>query len=110
VFANTAGRLCEGTGTNVFVEHQGRLVTPPSTSGCLAGVTRALFLEHGDAAEADLALDALAGAGEALLTSSTRELQPIASVDGRALAACPGPLTEKATAAFRRLVASDLDP
>src|SRR5207253_4095293 len=45
IFANLAGRLCEGTGTNVFVAHDGRLLTPPLPSGCLAGVTRQLLLE-----------------------------------------------------------------
>ena len=52
LFANLAGYLCEGTGTNVFVAHAGRLVTPPLSSGCLAGVTRELLLEITEAAEA----------------------------------------------------------
>ena len=37
VFANTQDNLCEGTGTNVFVVIDDRLVTPPLTAGCLAG-------------------------------------------------------------------------
>ena len=45
VFANTRGELCEGTGTNVFVEADGALLTPPLDSGCLAGVTRAIVME-----------------------------------------------------------------
>jgi branched-chain amino acid aminotransferase len=40
IFANTAGNLCEGTGSNVFVVSGGQLLTPPLTAGCLAGVTR----------------------------------------------------------------------
>ena len=38
VFANTRGQLCEGTGTNVVLAVDGRLVTPTLSSGCLAGV------------------------------------------------------------------------
>lgn len=109
VVADTTGRLCEGTGANVFVVHDGRLRTPTLASGCLAGVTRALVLEQTDAEEADLALDDLASADEAFLTSSTREVQPIGSVDGRPLAA-PGPRTSAARSAFRDLVTGHLDP
>jgi branched-chain amino acid aminotransferase len=110
IFANSVGQLCEGTGSNVFVGIRGRLVTPPLRSGCLAGVTRALVIEAVGAAEEDLPVEALAAADEAFLTSTTREVQPIRAVDGRALAAAPGPLTTAAAAAFRALVSEDLDP
>jgi branched-chain amino acid aminotransferase len=110
VFANLDGRLCEGTGTNVFLSVDGSLTTPPLSSGCLAGVTRDLLIERCQVAEVDLPVEALAAAGEAFLTSSTREVQPIASVDGRPLPQCPGPLTAAAAAAFSRLVEADLDP
>jgi branched-chain amino acid aminotransferase len=110
VFANLAGNLCEGTGTNVFLVVGGRLVTPPLSSGCLAGVTRELVSELVDVVEQDLPVGALASADEAFLTSSTRDVQPIRSVDGRLLPACPGPLTSAAAAAFRALLRRDLDP
>ena len=54
IFANTAANLCEGTGTNIFVVAGGRLITPPLSAGCLAGVTRALVLEWVGAAEEDM--------------------------------------------------------
>src|SRR5437588_4298878 len=104
IFANTRGRLCEGTGSNVFVAIGGRLVTPPLASGCLAGVTRALLIELGLVLEEDVPAAALAAAEEAFITSSTREVQPVASVDGTSLPAAPGPLSTKAAAAIRDLV------
>jgi branched-chain amino acid aminotransferase len=110
IFANTAGDLCEGTGTNVFVAVDGVLHTPPLRSGCLAGITRALVLEAVGAVETDLPLSALAAADEAFLTSSTRDVQPIARVDGVPLASCPGPLSLAARAAFAELEAADIDP
>jgi branched-chain amino acid aminotransferase len=110
VFANLAGNLCEGTGTNVFVAIGGRLVTPPLSSGCLAGVTRALVIEVTGAAEEDLPVDALAQADEAFLTSTTREVQPISAVDGAALRSVSGPLTRAAAEAFAALVRRDMDP
>jgi len=110
VFANLAGRLCEGTGTNVFVGTGGRMLTPPLASGCLAGVTRDLLLELGVVSEEDLPVSALADADEAFITSSTRDVQPISSVDDTALPATPGPLTKAAADAFRDLQERDADP
>jgi branched-chain amino acid aminotransferase len=110
VFLNIAGHLCEGTGTNLFVGIDGVLVTPPLSSGCLAGITRELVIETVQVVERDLPGDALARADEAFLTSSTRDVQPISAVDGVALPACPGPLTEAAAEAFAGLEARTLDP
>jgi branched-chain amino acid aminotransferase len=110
LFANTVGRLCEGTGTNVFVAFGGRLVTPPLSSGCLAGVTRELLLELGAAEEADVPIDALGTVEEACLTSSTRDVQPISLLDGRPLDPSPGPVTRAALEAFADLQARTLDP
>ena len=110
LFANTAGHLCEGTGSNVFVVHDGLVRTPPLSSGCLAGVTRELVIEHGGAiVEEDLPLDALADADEVFLTSSTRDVQGLHRVDGRSFDA-PGPVTRAVATAFAELVAADNDP
>ena len=110
IFANTRDELCEGTGTNVFVVRGGRLITPPLSSGCLAGITRELVLELTDAVEDDLPFEALATADEAFLTSSTRDVQPIANVDGRPLALAPGPRTRAAAATFAQLCPAEVDP
>ena len=110
LFGNLAGNLCEGTGTNVFVGVEGRLVTPPLTGGCLPGVTRDLLLQLVEVAEEELPLSALASVDEAFVTSSTRDVQAIRAIDGRTLPACPGPLTRAAADGFRALVARDLDP
>ena len=110
IFANTRGELCEGTGTNVFVVLGGRLLTPPLSSGCLAGVTRDLALEITDAAEETVPLSALAEAEEAFVTSTTRNVHPISAVDGVPLLACPGPATTSARQAFAALMAETLDP
>lgn len=116
IFANTRGDLCEATGSNVFVVHADVLRTPPASSGCLEGVTRALLLELagrlGLAVDADtpLPLDALARADEAFLSSSTREVQAVALVDGTPLPRAPGPVTERLAGAFAELVRADPDP
>lgn len=110
VFGNTVGNLCEATGSNVFVARAGRLVTPPLSAGCLAGVTRALILEWTDAVEEDVPLSGLAEAEEAFLASTTRDVQPIRAVDGRVLPACPGRLTRTAMEAFADRGTTGSDP
>jgi len=110
IFGNLGGRLCEGTGTNIFVGTGGRMLTPPLASGCLAGVTRDLLLELGVAEEEDVPLSALADADEAFLTSSTRDVQPISTVDRAAMPTTPGPLTKAAADAFRALQDREADP
>jgi branched-chain amino acid aminotransferase len=110
LFANTVGNLCEGTGSNVFVALDGELVTPPLTAGCLAGVTRELVLEWCGARAADVPLARLAEVSEVFLTSSTRDVQAVRAVDGRVLAAAPGPLTEAAAATYAERAAATSDP
>lgn len=109
LMANTQGELCEGTGTNVFVVLDGRLLTPPLSSGCLAGVTRELVLEVCDVAEEPLPFDVLAEVDEVFLTSSIREVQAVKQLDGRALSA-PGRVTAEARNAYLALVHATSNP
>lgn len=110
LFADTQGRLSEGTGSNVFVVLDGRLVTPTTDTGCLAGITRELVLEWTDAVAADLPLDALGDADEVFITSSTRDVQPVHAVDGRRLPGVDGGLTAVVVRAFAERSTADRDP
>lgn len=113
LLANTRDELCEGTGSNVVVALDGVLVTPPLSSGCLAGITRELLLEWAGeeglpVVEKDLPMSVLAEAEDVLLTSSTRNVQPQAAVDGRPLRGSDA--GRAAVELFSRRLASDLDP
>ena len=110
LLTNTQGRLCEGTGTNVFLVVDGALVTPPLSSGCLAGITRELVLELADVVERDVDPTEFAEASEAFLTSSTREVGAISAVDDTVLPEAPGPVTAGMAAALADLVATNPDP
>ncbi|WP_187368324.1 aminotransferase class IV [Nonomuraea terrae] len=110
IFGNLAGNLCEGTGSNIFIVRDGRLLTPTLESGCLAGVTRALVLEWCGGEEVDVPLQAVYAAEEAFLTSTTRDVQPIRLVDDTAIPAAPGPITAKAMSVFAERSAVDLNP
>jgi len=107
LLANTRDELCEGTGTNVFVVLDDQIVTPPLSSGCLAGITRELLLEVADVSERALPFDVLDTADEIFLTSSTRDVQGLEQINGRALDT--GPLTLAAADAFSAVLATE-DP
>ena len=101
VFANTAGNLCEGTGTNVFYVVDDELRTPTLASGCLAGVTRALILEWYGGREVDEPIGVVEEqASEVFLASTTRDVQAVLRWDDRELPA-PGPVTTEARARWR---------
>jgi branched-chain amino acid aminotransferase len=113
LLANTAGVLCEGTASNVVVALDGVLVTPSLESGCLGGIARELFLEWAakeglPVREGDVTMAALAAAQDVLLTSSTRDVQQVAVLDGRELA--PTALGRAAHELFARRAAEDADP
>ncbi len=100
VFANLAGHLCEGTGSNVFYVVDGELRTPTLAAGCLAGVTRALLLEWFGAREVDEPVEVVRQASEVFLVSTTRDVQAVSQWDDLDLPA-PGPVTVDALARWR---------
>ncbi|MEV5801321.1 aminotransferase class IV [Streptomyces collinus] len=110
LFGNTVGQLCEGTGSNVFVVLDGEIHTPPVSSGCLPGITRALTVEWTGARETDLPLDVLERAEEVFLTSTLRDVQAVHRIDTAELPAAPGPVTAKAMRIFAEHAGHDLDP
>ena len=109
IFGNTAGHLCEGTGSNIFYVIADELRTPTLASGCLAGISRELLLEWCDAVEVDEPLEVLREAEEIFLVSTTRDVQPVTSCDGRALPA-PGPVTQRALRTWAEREPQDSDP
>ena len=120
VLANTVGELCEGTASNAFVERDGELVTPPLSSGCLAGITRELLLEWSAAAglpvrEAaagqlryEVLDDVAAGTAHLAMSGSIRNVSPVVSIDGIDVDA--GPICVEAQRLFQARLADDLDP
>jgi branched-subunit amino acid aminotransferase/4-amino-4-deoxychorismate lyase len=87
IMLNTRGHVAEATVSNVFVARKGRLLTPTIESGALPGVTRAAVLnlarESGiEAAEAELTLEDLNTADEALLTNSVMGVMPLTRLEG----------------------------
>jgi branched-chain amino acid aminotransferase len=87
VLLNERGEVSECTSANIFIAEGGRAWTPPLDSGCLPGVTRAVLLEEIRAAGIDvrektLLPEDLESADEVFITSTTRELLPVVSIEG----------------------------
>lgn len=114
VFADTQGRLSEGTGSNIFLVVGGELLTPALSTGCLDGITRQLVIEWAGAREVELPISVLDEADELFLTSSIRDVQGVAAIVGswhaRQLLSAPGPVTREVAAAFAKHSAEDPEP
>jgi len=88
IYMTRAGRLLEGTTSNVFVIRGRSLETPPLGGDVLPGVTRGIILALARAdgfrvRERPITRKDLQAADEAFLTATTIEIIPIHRVDGR---------------------------
>jgi branched-chain amino acid aminotransferase len=108
IMRNYRGELAECTTANFFIVRDGTVFTPPLDAGLLAGTRREFVFDLGaevgmPVREATLRDEDLFGADEAFLTSTTREIVPIVTVDARTIGAGePGPVTTALLEAFRR--------
>src|SRR5690349_16679846 len=108
VMRNYKGELTECTTANLFVVNNGVALTPPLDAGLLPGITREFLFDVGKEAGVEVAEQVLGDedlfrADEAFLTSTTRELVPIVTVNDRTIGnGRPGPVTWKLLNAFRR--------
>ncbi|CAN5788533.1 branched-chain-amino-acid transaminase [soil metagenome] len=108
LMCNYRGELSECSQANFFMVRGGVVLTPPSEAGLLEGITRAFLFEVGndngiEVREAILTPDDLATADEAFITSTTRELSPVTTIDGRPVGrGTPGPLTNQLLEGYRR--------
>jgi branched-chain amino acid aminotransferase len=106
VLLNPAGRLAEGTTSNLFLCRGGVVRTPALSCGILAGITRDLLLRSLRGAgvtveEGVYGPEDLRGAEEAFLTSTVRGVAPITRVDGAPVGSGrPGPLTQRAATLY----------
>ena len=74
IFCNARGEVCEGACSNVFIERDGILLTPPERCGLLPGVMRRHLLDRGLAVERILSRDDLLKAPAVYLANALRGL------------------------------------
>lgn len=88
IMLNVNGRLCEGTGENLFIVKDGILITPPPSAGALPGITMDSVITIAQDmgipfVSRDVTREELFLADEAFLTGTAAEVTPIREVDGR---------------------------
>jgi D-alanine transaminase len=100
------GRLTEGSASNMWVVHGGRLLAPPRSHYILEGI-RYGFMEELAAAAGlpfevrEMTLEDVRGADELMLTAATREVLPIVRLDGAPVGTGrPGPIYAKLRAGY----------
>ena len=113
---NSEGYVAECTGDNIFILKDGRMLTPPLSSGALYGITRATVI--------DLARDAgitvsdpnltrydLYIADECFLTGTGAEIIPVTKIDGRVIGnGKPGPTTRSLVTKYHALTQTSGEP
>jgi branched-chain amino acid aminotransferase len=113
VMRNYRGELSECTTANLFIVRNKVALTPPLEAGLLPGITREFLFDVGkevgvDVDERVMRDEDLFGADEAFLTSTTREVVPIVTVNDRTIGrGVPGPITLKLLEGFRRRADAD---
>lgn len=102
------GKVGEAAACNVFIAAGGVLRTPPADRRILPGISREIVLELAQrekipTEEREITRAELGAADEILITSSTREVMPVAALDGAPVGTGkPGALFAALSAAFRR--------
>ena len=104
VLLNERGEVAECTSANLFIANGGKVYTPPLSSGCLPGITREVILAEihvpGITIEEKTLLPAeLEAADEMFITSTTRDLLPVAKIEGKSVGRS-GKTREALTQAF----------
>jgi branched-chain amino acid aminotransferase len=109
VLVQPDGTVLEPPTSAIFwVSPQGALRTPALDNGVLESITRDRLVKALDVEEGAWPVADLRAAREAFLASTTREIQPVAAIDGHDLAEAPGPRTREAREAFAATLGREL--
>ncbi|MGB8955612.1 MAG: branched-chain-amino-acid transaminase [Tumebacillaceae bacterium] len=105
---NNEGYVCEGSGDNVFIVKNGKVITPPTYLGALEGITRNAVIELCGqlgipCEEKPFTRHDVYVADEVFLTGTAAEMIPVVEVDARVIGdGKPGEMTARLTAEFRK--------
>ena len=104
------GYIAEGVGENIFIVKNGEILTPPSSTGALAGITAEVVVKLAAKLGYKLTVTNLTPfmlftADEAFFTGTAMEMVPIREVNKRQIGTGkPGPVTKKLMAAFQKVI------
>lgn len=104
------GWIVEGVGENLFIVKNGKIFTPPSSSGALDGITAKVAIRLAkkmgiEVTETNITPFQLFSADEAFFTGTAMEMVPIREVNNRQIGkGKPGPITKKLLAEFQKVI------
>ncbi len=102
------GHVCEGVGENIFIVREGKIYTPPISSGALNGITRAVIIRLAkklgyEVTERTITRNELFTADEVFFTGTAAEVAPIREVNKRVIGnGKPGPITKRIKQEFEK--------
>ena len=100
------GKVCEGTGENIYVVRDGVIATPGVTNAILWGINRMSIVEIArdlgyEVVERDIARSELALADEVFMSGTAAELTPVREIDDLTIGdGRPGPITREIQGVF----------
>jgi branched-chain amino acid aminotransferase len=106
VMLNLAGEVTEAAVSNIAFVRDGALIAPPMSAGILGGITRRLLFTRIAKAAAVQAREepilpaGFAGMDECMLMSTTKDITPVAAIDGCRFRVGPGTVTARLKGAF----------
>jgi len=108
ILLNEEGKVCEGSGENLFIVRDGVISTPPVSDGILEGITRDSVMIIADnlgypVIEESLVRSDLYTADEMFMTGTAAELVPVRTVDGHVIGDA-GPVTLELQKTYFRVV------
>ena len=111
IMLNNAGFVTQGTGENVFMVRNGRVFTPPVSTGLLEGITRDTVMTiaaslGNPVEERDFTRSDMVVADEAFFTGTAAEIVPIREIDDRPIGE-PGPITREVQRIFHEITSGN---
>jgi len=104
------GYISEGAAENVFVVKDGKVITPPTSTGALVGITREVIMKLAQkigctTIESNITPTDLFTADEAFFTGTAAEIVPIVEVNKRMIGdGKPGPVTRRLMEEFMKII------
>lgn len=105
-----SGHVSEGVAENIFILKNGKIITPPTSTGALTGITRDVVLRMAPklgytTVEMDITPTDVFTADEAFFTGTAAEIVPIVEVNSRVIGdGNPGPVTKRLMQEFEKVI------
>ena len=100
ILLNENGHVCEGSGENIFLVANGKLLTPPESANILVGITRdtiRILAETEldmEVLEREIGRSEIYAADECFMVGTAAHVTPVVEVDHRSVGVgVPGPVT-----------------